>query len=153
MRCDLVATGAIDHRNRHGHRCARCGREVFSRYENPLHIAMQCVAPAEPKAAPPSRGPGTELKALLAELGITDFAGCGCDTKAARMNRWGVEGCRENFETIRGWIAEAQAKAGWSTTIIAAIAAAKSGVALQINPVDIVGSLVRIAIQRAANHP
>jgi len=94
------------------------------------------------------RGPGTQLKLLLQELGVTSFAGCGCDDKVSQMNRWGVEGCRENFDTIRGWIADAQAKASWSTKIAATIAAASTGIAREINPVDIAGSLVRIAIER-----
>jgi hypothetical protein len=95
-------------------------------------------------------GPGSELKKLLAKLGITSFDGCGCESKVAQMNRWGVAGCRENFDTIRGWIAEAQAKAGWTTTITAAAKAATSGLALQLDPLDIPGSLVRLAIERAA---
>lgn len=94
-------------------------------------------------------GPGTQLKNLLAELGIKDFAGCGCASKMRRMNRWGVEKCREKFATIRGWLVEAQAKAGWQTTITAAAKAATSGLAMQIDPLDIPGSLVRIAIERA----
>jgi hypothetical protein len=98
----------------------------------------------------PQHGPGTELKKLLAELGITNFAGCGCGNKMRQMNRWGVEGCRENFATIRGWIAEAQAKAGWLATITAATRAATTGLALRTNPRDIPGSLVHLAIERAA---
>lgn len=88
-----------------------------------------------------------ELKKLLTELGVTNFKGCGCNDKAAQMNRWGVDGCRENFDTIRGWITEAQAATGWATTISVALKAAVSGLA--INPTEIAGILVRIAIERA----
>ena len=102
------------------------------------------------KPQPLGTGPGTELKKLLAELGITDLAGCGCEKKSAQMNRWGVEGCRENFARIRGWIAEAQKKAGWLATITAATRAATSGLALQIDLTDVAGSLALIAIERAA---
>lgn len=88
------------------------------------------------------------MKLLLAELGITNFADCSCDAEAAQMDEWGVEGCRSNFETIRSWLLDAQAKAGWSTTVKAVMRAATSGIALEIDPTDVAGSLVRVAIGR-----
>lgn len=94
-----------------------------------------------------STGPGAELKEILRELGIKDFAGCSCEARAQQMNDWGVAGCRENFETIRSWIAEAMAAAGWGATIVAAIRLPGSGVL--IDPRDVVGSLIRLAIRRA----
>lgn len=94
-------------------------------------------------------GPGTELKKLLAELGIKSFAGCSCEKHAAQMNAWGIDGCRGHFEEIREWVVDAQAKAGWLTTITAATNAAASGLALQLDPLDIPGSLVKLAIDRA----
>jgi hypothetical protein len=57
--------------------------------------------------------------------------------------------CRANFETIRGWIAESQSASGWSVMITAVARAAASGIALRIDPLDVAGSLVRIAIERA----
>jgi hypothetical protein len=95
-------------------------------------------------------GPGTELKKLLAELGIKDFAGCSCEKHAAQMNAWGVEGCRENFETIRGWLIEAQAAADWKFCATAAYRAVFTGLAFKIDPLDVPGSLVRLAIAMAA---
>lgn len=65
------------------------------------------------------------------------------------MNRWGVDGCRANFSTIRAWIVESQAKAGWAVKIEATVRAATSGLALQFDPLDTSGSLVRLAIERA----
>lgn len=95
-------------------------------------------------------GPGTELKKLFSELGIRDFVGCGCEKHAAQMNAWGVDGCRANFDTIHGWISEAQVKSGWLTTITAAAAATTSGLVLRLDPLDVAGSLVRLAIERAS---
>lgn len=95
------------------------------------------------------QGPGTELKKLLAELGLTGVQGCGCNAKAAQMNRWGVAGCRERFEEIRQWLAEARGKATWLETLSAAAAAVTTGLAAQIDPRDIEGSLLRLAIERA----
>jgi hypothetical protein len=102
-------------------------------------------------AAIPFSGPGTELKKLLELLGIKSFEECHCESRMLQMNRWGVEGCRENFETIRGWIAESQSASGWSVMISAGARAAASGIALRIDPLDVAGSLVRIAIERAEN--
>jgi hypothetical protein len=82
--------------------------------------------PSAPK--PPQSGPGTELKKLFAELGITDFAGCSCNANAAQMNDWGVE---------------------WFTKIGAAIRSSTIGVAHEIDLADVAGSLVRIAMHRA----
>jgi len=101
--------------------------------------------------APPQNGPGTQLKMLLADLGIRNFSGCSCKSKSAQMNRWGVEGCREHFNEICEWIDEARKNVNWSTKIIAAITATTNGLAFRIDPTDVAGSLVRIAIERAEN--
>jgi hypothetical protein len=121
----------------------RCGTRLY---------ADSLKKPTRTLPRAPQHGPGTELKKLLAELGITSFKGCDCESKAAQMNRWGVEGCRERFYTLRGWIVEAQEKAGWLATITAAANAATSGLALQIDPLDVPGSLVRLAIERAESN-
>jgi hypothetical protein len=160
MRCDFIYTGRQEG-SRFIHRCQRCNVERLSNYAEPNLKAQCAVAPQPPslvqriRATAPApdtpaipNGPGTELKKLLAELGVTGFKGCGCNDKAAQMNRWGVEGCLANFDTIRDWISEAQAAAGWATKITAAVKAAVSG--LPINPADIAGSLVRIAIERVS---
>jgi hypothetical protein len=53
------------------------------------------------------RGPGTQLHKL-----ITRFTGekittrCGCKSHIAEMNRNGPAWCRENVETIVGWLEE-----------------------------------------------
>ena len=47
----------------------------------------------------PYRGsPGTELKSLIPSYFAS--GSCGCDDYAAKMDRWGVEGCRERQEEI-----------------------------------------------------
>lgn len=42
-------------------------------------------------------GPGSELNSIL---------GCGCGFKnyLDQMNKWGAAGCRENLDTIVGWL-------------------------------------------------
>jgi hypothetical protein len=92
-------------------------------------------------------GPGTELKKLLAELGLKPSAGCKCAAKARQMDKLGVSGCRERLEEITGWLREARGQASWLETIQAAAAVLTSG--LKIDPFDVEGSLVRLAIARA----
>ncbi len=55
--------------------------------------------------APPD-GVGTELKSMLARIGITSEPGCKCNLHAAEMNRRGIAWCRANVDTIVGWLKE-----------------------------------------------
>ncbi len=50
-----------------------------------------------------SSGPGTELKAILAKLHIKP-GGCGCNRRAAEMDRRGPVWCRKNIDKIVGWL-------------------------------------------------
>lgn len=66
--------------------------------------------PAQPQA-PPGNGPGTELKKLLARVGITSTPDCSCNARAAEMDSQGVDWCDANVDTIVGWLREqAQAR-------------------------------------------
>jgi hypothetical protein len=67
--------------------------------------------PAEPSATP-THGPGTELKKLLAKVGITAAPDCACNARAAEMDRQGVEWCEANIDTIVGWLREQAAARG-----------------------------------------
>ncbi len=58
----------------------------------------------------PLEGPGTELKKLLARIGIKPSPKCSCNAKAEHMNREGCDWCLKNIETIIGWL-EAEHKA------------------------------------------
>jgi hypothetical protein len=51
-------------------------------------------------------GPGTELKTLLARVGITATPDCACNARAAEMDRQGVEWCEAHLDTIVGWLRE-----------------------------------------------
>lgn len=92
------------------------------------------------------RGPGTELKALLHELGIPAAWCEGCTGRASQMDRWGVAGCRERREKIVGWITEQKNAAGWlaQATVVANLV--RTGLILRIHSV---GDLVDEAIRRA----
>ncbi len=75
-------------------------------------VGWQRPSYAKPEPAP-KHGPGTELEAILKERGHTVARDCGCRDKIAQMNRWGVDGCRENIDTITDWLIDAAKSAGW----------------------------------------
>jgi hypothetical protein len=47
--------------------------------------------------------PGTELTKILSWF-AKDTPGCKCKDRAHTMNIWGVQGCRNNIETILDWL-------------------------------------------------
>lgn len=97
----------------------------------------------------PDGGPGAELKAILSGLGINPGATCDCNSKAAQMNLWGVEGCKANRNTIVGWLKDGAPRWGWGDWVKAAANAVVSGLVLKLNPLDPFPSLLDEAIRRA----
>jgi hypothetical protein len=73
---------------------------------NPEHSAY----PKAPKPAPIGCLAGTELKKLLGRIGIRATDSCPCNKRAREMDARGCPWCRENIDTISGWLEE-QAKA------------------------------------------
>jgi hypothetical protein len=59
-----------------------------------------------------ARGVGTELKQLLAALGISESAGCDCKAKATLMDSKGIEWCEANADEIVGWMRDEAKKRG-----------------------------------------
>lgn len=55
-------------------------------------------------------GPGTELKKMLAKLGIAVTADCPCNERAALMDSNGCAWCEQNLETIVVWMREESAR-------------------------------------------
>ena len=51
-------------------------------------------------------GVGTELKALLSYMNIKANPNCSCNAKAKTMNKNGVNWCKDNKDTIIGWLEE-----------------------------------------------
>ena len=79
-------------------------------------------------------GPGTELSRLLKMIGINaKEKGCGCRSHAKRMDREGPQWCRDNIETILGWL-QTEAK---KRQLPFVKAAAKQVVLLAIRRADI----------------
>lgn len=57
-----------------------------------------------------TRGPGTQMKRLLQELNVPHAWCESCSQRAATMDANGIDWCRQNRETITGWLREAEAK-------------------------------------------
>lgn len=72
---------------------------AYPRTPKPGHEPPQPVPP-------PAHGPGTELKKLLAKVGITATPDCWCNDRAAEMNSRGCDWCEANVDTIVGWLRE-----------------------------------------------
>jgi hypothetical protein len=62
------------------------------------------------QAALPGFGPGTELKKLLAKIGIKATPTCSCNKRAQVMDEKGVQWCKDNIDTIVGWLREEATK-------------------------------------------
>lgn len=71
---------------------------------------------AYPRKAKPWKmggsGPGTELKKLLARIGITSTPTCSCNARARQMDAKGCDWCEANLGEIVGWLREEAAKRG-----------------------------------------
>jgi hypothetical protein len=73
------------------------------------------VLTVQRKPKPVGYGPGTELKKMLATIGIKAEPGCKCNARAAEMDRmekafpgW----CEANIDLIVGWLREEATKRG-----------------------------------------
>jgi hypothetical protein len=72
--------------------------------------AFAVQPPAVP--VPPKGGPGTELKKLLAKVGIVATPTCSCNARAHTMDARGCEWCEANMQEIVGWLREEATKRG-----------------------------------------
>jgi hypothetical protein len=93
--------------------CVHCGRVVLTSSRT---AGMICPVNAGPirVPVPRPRGPGTEMKALLAgwPLYITASENCPCNRHAAQMDAWGVDGCAARQDRIVGWLRAEASKRG-----------------------------------------
>lgn len=65
-------------------------------------------------------GAGTELKQLLNKLWLTPSANCRCDEHVAMMNLNGIQWCKDNIESIVGWLDTEARRVGYPFSKIAA---------------------------------
>ena len=68
-----------------------------------------------PKPPAPTYGPGTELKKLLAKIGITATSNCKCNARSRHVNTMEAQEpgwCERNIDTVVGYLREAAADRG-----------------------------------------
>jgi len=101
--------------------CSRCGIKAKVPVDNAKRgmVYSTCKNPSGEPAAPPPQpigyGPGTEMKKLLATVGITASPACSCNARAAFMDarEAGEPGwCAANVDEIVGWLREEATKRG-----------------------------------------
>jgi len=63
-------------------------------------ITVDETHPAYPRSQKGTQGPGTELKALLAKIGIHASPTCGCNKMAKKMDEWGQESLNHIEEIV-----------------------------------------------------
>lgn len=93
--------------------CRGCGRCTPSQSVNDVTrtIANQLlVASGKPTLLEAGSGPGTTLKKTLSWFHTSNS--CGCEERAAIMDAWGVEGCKENIRIILHWLRDSAASQG-----------------------------------------
>lgn len=124
MNCTFVAVSCPKTLEKYKcYRCKNCGKNI-SIVDDP-RVNMEGVfaqfttCGGEPSAeAPPTdatyawdpAGAGTQLKKLLAKVGIKSTENCSCNARAKLMNANGIEWCEQNVNEIVGWLKEEAAK-------------------------------------------
>lgn len=86
-----------------GIKCVECGR-LLPRWEGKHPIAV-CRG-KQPEPPKPVMGPGGYLKSMLKWIGIVAKPNCACNSRARHMDAMGAAWCRQNIETILGWLRE-----------------------------------------------
>ena len=92
--------------------CERCGRVRI------VSVAFRCNCDGV-KASQDihASGPGTELLAIMTELGIKEKPNCTCRATAKKMDQLGVEGCEQNRDWIVSQLEANAAKWSWLETL------------------------------------
>lgn len=109
-------------------------------------IAFRDLAPITVNP-PEGHGPGSELSAMFLSLGVPRCTGC--KISAQKMNSWGTQGCREHKEEIVVRLRERLREHGAAVRIRAAWRALCTGLAIRLNWLDPLPSLVDEAIRRS----
>jgi len=92
--------------------CPASAREAgvsFAAHQWRLVSAVRASV-SSPIPSKKASGPGTELKKMLARLGIRSSSGCKCNSRADEMDAWGPDECEKRIDEIVGWLREESAK-------------------------------------------
>jgi predicted Fe-S protein YdhL (DUF1289 family) len=118
-----------------------CPNDCFPRNTYPQGLRREYESPSQTTTT--VKGPGGYLRDLLHAKGYTAVSGCGCNSKAAQMDEWGVDGCRRHIDEIVDWLAAAAKKSGWVMSVLATAPFSRELVRLKIR------ELVEDAIEKA----
>jgi hypothetical protein len=132
-------------------KCEHCGLELVipdGAIRPGTPISCFCGGSGQPVATV-NRGPGAELSAMLAEIGVSAVEGCGCEALAAKMNLWGADGCREKRQFIARKLKQNAKKLKLAKLVATAFSSATASWVGAIKLTDPWGSLVDEAIRRA----
>lgn len=94
-------------------------------------------------------GVGSQLWRMLEELGIKHNSNCECLSWAERMNKWGPQGCREQFKEITEHLKKSALSYGWINLSKTIINSSFSNLSFHLDPLHPFQSLLNEAISRA----
>jgi hypothetical protein len=109
--CNLVSTLAEQDYSPSPENCRACSLSSKPQTVNEVTTLLADQLRIEnglPKLHKLGDGPGTKLASLLTWFIHTDPS-CGCETRAAIMDAWGVQGCRKNQNLIMHWLRDSAA--------------------------------------------
>ena len=78
------------------------------RVKEPINLTITRI----PMPPHPDGAVGTELKKLLATIGITAQPNCSCNKRAKMMDAAGPDWCEQNIATIVGWMRQEATRRG-----------------------------------------
>lgn len=87
-------------------RCSKCGAGFVGtkcphcKAPSPAKGPARRSSPQKVTQAPPSEPVGTHLASLIPDWAKSMKGGCSCKDWEAKMNRWGVAGCKNRREQI-----------------------------------------------------
>lgn len=123
-------------------KCKNCPNKMRADAEaDPLKLNATCRSN--------KTGPGTELHKLTAQLKLPRKSGCTCAALERRMDLLGVEGCREHRAELLAELTKNFQLYDAKDKLTAAWHSLTTGLAVRINPLDPLGSLLDLAINRA----
>ena len=130
---------------------ADCG---IRRVARSADYRRRCDGHCLPDWRPPPIGVGGQIKLILAAIGVSGRARCGCDQVAAALDRGGIEAARRDRGAIAARLASEYQATDWrSTWSILAGLAANPGLAADLAARfagDPFAAIVDLAIERAA---
>lgn len=107
------------------------------------------AAPREKKSCNKDCGVGTELMAILADLGMTDKPDCPCKSLARKMDKNGIDWCESNIDSLVASMRENAKYFAWHEKAGVGLRALPLIVSGKLNPIRPLHSLIALAIERA----